>query len=49
MILDRSKAIKRVYFGKPYEDIMELPNLIGIQLSSYEKRSEEHTSELQSH
>ncbi|NOY07872.1 MAG: DNA-directed RNA polymerase subunit beta [Spirochaetes bacterium] len=37
MILDRSKAIKRVYFGKPYEDIMEIPNLIGIQLSSYEK------------
>ena len=37
MILDKSKTIKRVYFGKPYEDIMEIPNLIGIQLSSYEK------------
>ena len=37
MILDKSKAIKREYFGKPYEDIMGIPNLIGIQLSSYEK------------
>jgi len=37
MILDRSKDIQRVYFGKPYEDVMEIPNLIGIQLSSYEK------------
>ncbi len=37
MILDKSKKIKRVYFGKPYEEVMEIPNLIDIQLSSYER------------
>ncbi len=37
MILDKSKTIKRVYFGKPYEEVMEIPNLIDIQLSSYER------------
>ncbi len=37
MILDKSKTIKRVYFGKPYEEVMDIPNLIDIQLSSYER------------
>ena len=37
MILDKSKTIKRVYFGKPYDEVMEIPNLIDIQLSSYER------------
>ena len=31
------KKIKRTYYGKEFEDVMEVPNLIDIQLSSYER------------
>ena len=37
MILDKTKKIKRILFGKGYEDVMEIPNLVDIQLSSYER------------
>ncbi len=37
MILDKSKKIKRILFGRGYEDVMEIPNLVDIQLSSYER------------
>ena len=33
----KSKTIKRQYFGKEIPEFMELPNLIDIQLSSYEE------------
>ncbi|MCQ2603958.1 MAG: DNA-directed RNA polymerase subunit beta [Spirochaetia bacterium] len=36
-MLDRKKAIKRQYVGRDYHEVMEVPNLIDIQLSSYEK------------
>ncbi|MEW5815160.1 MAG: DNA-directed RNA polymerase subunit beta [Spirochaetota bacterium] len=36
-MLDRKEPIKRVYIGSEYEEVMELPNLIDIQLSSYER------------
>ena len=32
----KTKKIERQYFGKEIKDFMELPNLIDIQLSSYE-------------
>ncbi len=35
-MLDRKKAIKRQYVGRDYHEVMEVPNLIDIQLSSYE-------------
>jgi DNA-directed RNA polymerase subunit beta len=35
--MSRLKSIQREYVGTPYEDVIELPNLIGIQLSSYDK------------
>ena len=31
------KKIKRMYIGEEYQEIMELPNLVDIQLSSYER------------
>lgn len=31
------KGVKRIYVGKDFQDVMELPNLIDIQLSSYER------------
>jgi DNA-directed RNA polymerase subunit beta len=37
MILDKAKKISRIAFGRGYEDVMEIPNLIDIQLSSYER------------
>jgi DNA-directed RNA polymerase subunit beta len=37
MILDKTKKISRTQFGRGYEDVMEVPNLIDIQLSSYER------------
>jgi DNA-directed RNA polymerase subunit beta len=37
MILDKSKKISRIVFGRGYEDVMEIPNLIDIQLFSYER------------
>ena len=36
-MLDRSKAIKRQYIGKDYNEVMDIPGLVDIQLSSYEK------------
>ena len=36
-MLDREKAIKRVYIGKEYHEVMDLPNLVDIQLASYER------------
>ena len=36
-MLDRTKAIKRQYVGKEYHEVMDLPGLVDIQLSSYEK------------
>ncbi|MCP5514076.1 MAG: DNA-directed RNA polymerase subunit beta [Spirochaetales bacterium] len=36
-MLDRTKAIKRQYIGKDYREVMDLPGLVDIQLSSYEK------------
>ena len=37
MNLDKTKKIKRIIFGRGYEDVMEIPNLVDIQLSSYER------------
>ncbi len=37
MILDKTKRVKRIPFSRGYEDVMEIPNLIDIQLSSYER------------
>ena len=36
-MLERAKAIKRQYIGKEYHEVMDLPGLVDIQLSSYEK------------
>ncbi len=35
-MLADGKVIERTYIGEQFEDIMELPNLIDVQLSSYE-------------
>jgi DNA-directed RNA polymerase beta subunit len=37
MILDKTRKIKRITYGKGFEDVMEIPNLVDIQLSSYER------------
>ncbi|MEI8093529.1 MAG: DNA-directed RNA polymerase subunit beta [Spirochaetales bacterium] len=37
MNLTRPKKIERVYIGKEVQEVMELPDLIDIQLSSYER------------
>ncbi len=39
------KAIKRTYLGKEYAEVMDIPNLIDIQLSSYEKFLQKETIE----
>jgi DNA-directed RNA polymerase subunit beta len=36
-MFDRNTVITRIYVGKERPDVMELPNLIDIQLSSYER------------
>jgi len=36
-MLDRKQPIKRTYVGQEYYEVMDLPNLIDIQLSSYER------------
>jgi DNA-directed RNA polymerase subunit beta len=36
-MLERGKPIDRVYIGREYHEVMELPNLVDIQLFSYEK------------
>jgi DNA-directed RNA polymerase subunit beta len=42
---DGKKPIKRTYVGAEYEEVMELPNLIDIQLSSYERFLQRETLE----
>ena len=36
-MLDTGKPRKRTYIGQEFQEVMELPNLVDIQLSSYEK------------
>ena len=36
-MLASGNAIIRKYVGEQFEEVMELPNLVDIQLSSYEK------------
>ena len=36
-MVTRDKVVKRTYIGKDISDVMELPDLIDIQLSSYER------------
>ena len=36
-MVSREKAVKRTYIGKDISDVMELPDLIDIQVSSYER------------
>ncbi|TVR56510.1 MAG: DNA-directed RNA polymerase subunit beta [Spirochaetaceae bacterium] len=36
-MFDRNKAVERVFIGKDIRQIMELPDLVEIQLASYEK------------
>jgi len=31
------QKIKRTYIGKDYQDVMDIPDLIDIQISSYER------------
>ena len=45
MYYDGKKPIKRTYVGAEYEEVMELPNLIDIQLSSYERFLQRETLE----
>jgi DNA-directed RNA polymerase subunit beta len=37
MLLDGKAIRKRTYIGEEFQEVMELPNLIDIQLSSYER------------
>ena len=37
MNLDKTKKIKRILFGRGFDDVMEIPNLVDIQLASYER------------
>ena len=41
----RDKSVARSYIGKEYDEVMELPNLIDIELSSYEKFLQKETLE----
>jgi len=36
MALEMTKMVKRQYIGKEYQDVMDVPNLVDIQLSSFE-------------
>ena len=36
-MFDNTKTIERVYLGPEYREVMQMPNLIDIQLSSYER------------
>ncbi|MBN2050361.1 MAG: DNA-directed RNA polymerase subunit beta, partial [Spirochaetales bacterium] len=36
-MLETGEAVKRVYIGNEYEEVMDLPNLVDIQLLSYER------------
>ena len=37
MMVAAGKAVKRSYIGSDFQEVCELPNLIGIQLESYER------------
>jgi DNA-directed RNA polymerase subunit beta len=37
MMVAKGKSITRTYIGSDFEEVCELPNLIGIQLDSYER------------
>lgn len=45
MYYDGKEPIKRTYVGTEYEEVMELPNLIDIQLSSFERFLQRETLE----
>lgn len=36
-MLTQGKAIKRIFVGAEYDEVMELPDLVDVQLTSYEK------------
>ena len=36
-MLSNGKTIERTYIGMEYYEVLDLPNLVDIQLSSYEK------------
>ena len=36
-MLERENTIKRVYVGQEYDEVMELPSLVEIQLASFER------------
>jgi len=36
-MLERGNTIKRVYVGQEYEEVMELPSLVEVQLASFER------------
>ena len=37
MMLAKGTIIERKYIGSDYQEVCELPNLIGVQLDSYER------------
>jgi len=37
MMVAKGKAITRTYIGSDFQEVCELPNLIGVQLDSYER------------
>ena len=36
-MFDNTKSINRIYLGKEFDDVMKIPNLIDIQISSFEQ------------
>ena len=40
MMVAKGKVIERKYIGSDFQEVCELPNLIGVQLDSYERFSE---------
>ena len=39
MMVAKGKVIERKYIGSDFQEVCELPNLIGVQLDSYERFS----------
>ena len=39
MMVASGKVIERKYIGSDFQEVCELPNLIGVQLDSYERFS----------
>ena len=37
MMVAKGKVIERKYIGSDFQEVCELPNLIGVQLDSYER------------